>query len=163
MLILSTLAVVAQHLFTTASSSVAALPPGEPALFEENVACSSANSLHRAQRAEDAGRAKSESSVFDLQDGIVAAKLLAEAATCYRAAGQGARAEALGTEARTLREALLGEYKLIRLRLDRALAAGDSRVAEAQVSRLQQLLRHRQDSHLGLALRRLALRLARKN
>lgn len=164
MLVLGTIAFVAFGALSQATSSGTVLPPEEVELFSsEAMACTSANPGHRAELARDAAEAKSERSVFDLQDGVSAVSLYEEASACYRRAGDEARGTASLARASELREGLLTDYKRRRLRLERALAAGQEHVAAKEVRRLQELLRHQPNSATSLALRRLALRLARKN
>lgn len=150
--------------FLSGNESPAEVLPAETTeLFLESPACKSGNPLHRAQAAETTALAKSERSVFDSQDGVVAVSLFEEAAACYRLAGQDALANASAKRATALRESLLGDYKRVRLRLERAIEAGDNQVARQQVAHLQDLLRHQKDSETSHSLRRLALRLSRKN
>lgn len=139
------------------------LPAEQAEIFLPSPPCDNSNPLHRAQSAEMTAMAKSERSVFDSQDGVAAVSLYEEAAACYRLAGQDILADECAQRARVMRESLLGDYKRVRLRLERALEAGDNQVARQQVTRLQDLLRHQKDSATLHSLRRLALRLSRKN
>ena len=160
MLLLCALAFFSLQLVGDDSSSAANLPDKAPGLFENSYACPSKNPRYGAQEAEASALAKSERSVFDKQDGVSAVKLFAEAAACYRSAGERSKAQAADNHAAALRASLNQEYQLLRLRLSHATSSGDTSRAQSQVRGLLALLRHRPNDSYVLALRRLRLRLS---
>ena len=160
LLLLCTLAFFSLQLVGDDSSSAASLPDKAPGLFETSYACTSQDPRYGAQEAEASALAKSERSVFDKQDGVSAVSLFAEAAACYRSAGERSKARAADNQAATLRASLNQEYQLLRLRLSHAIESGDTSRAQSQLRGLLALLRHRPEHGYVLALRRLTLRLS---
>jgi hypothetical protein len=162
MLLVSALAFAGIQLLHGPESSAGVMPPDAPELFESKQECTSKNALHRAALAEEEAFARSERSVFEKQDGISAVQLFEEAEACYRQAKQKSDADALRTHGNQLRQALEEEYKLLRMRLSRALNEGDRELATLQLRRLLDLLRHRAGTDYVLALRRLELHLSKE-
>lgn len=163
MLLFATLAYVALQGFGSRDSDPGMGLAETPALFaEESRTCQGANPSHRAPIAEEQALAKSERSVFDLYDGVLAVELFFEAEDCYRKAGQSSAAEYVLETGVAFRDGMQEEYDLLRLRLSRDLEANNTASARAQVRRLSELLRHRADTDYGLALRRLSARLAKQ-
>ncbi|MBL4637227.1 MAG: hypothetical protein JKY56_25455 [Kofleriaceae bacterium] len=162
MALLFALVYLGSGLFGASETDVASISAAPPLLFDESVKCASGNSGHRAEQAEEAAFAKRQRSVFDLQDGIAAVELFSESEDCYRVAGRQEEAVAIQLEGTELRASLEAEYKLLRVRLQRALHSGNRAVASTQVNRLQELLHHRASHSYVLALRRLEIGLSRK-
>ncbi len=162
MALLLALAYLGNGFLGASQPDVESISTAPPLLFAESVKCASGNSGHRAEQAEEAAFAKRQRSVFDLQDGIAAVELFSESENCYRAAGRPTEAQAVQSEGSELRASLEAEYKLLRVRLQRALHSGNRSVASTQVNRLQELLRHRASHSYVLALRRLEIGLSRK-
>ncbi len=159
MLLIASLAYAAFGFAGAANSHGGVLPPA-PSLFGEDVvACESKSPAHRAAVLEEQAIAKSERSVFDLQDGVAAVGLYAQSHACYQKAGRNDAAEYVLVAGKSLRTSLEEEYALLRLRLARQVSANDTERALAQVRRLSQLLRHQSEGSYWLALRRLSSRL----
>jgi hypothetical protein len=139
------------------------LPGDIPVLFALEYKCTSSNSALRGRAAEQEALAKSERSVFEKQDGVSAVGLFAEAEACFRASGQTRDAEFVAARGQKLRSEFEIEYKLMRMRLARALSEGDKALASSQVNSLMALLHHRSESSYVLNLRRLQVQLSKKD
>ncbi len=162
MLLLSALAYLSLGLLEQPETLASALPSDAPELFEADHSCASRNPEHRARAAEDAAFAKSERSVFEKQDGVSAVELFAEAEACYRAAKDSTSAALAAERGMELRLELEEEFKLLRMRLSRALHAEDRELARVQLHQLLALLHHRKNHRFVLALRRLQLQLSKE-
>jgi hypothetical protein len=162
MLLLSALAYLGLGLLSPPETMAGKLPPDAPELFELAHACTSSNALHRARAAEDEAFAKSERAVFAKQDGVTAGQLFDEAEACYRQANDAAGAEFVAARGLALRTELQEEYKLLRMRLGRALRESTPGIARRQLRQLLALLKHRNQHSFVLSLKRLDLRLSRK-
>jgi hypothetical protein len=163
MLLVITLVYAALQGLTGADAPAAHGLTAAPPLFDDAlVVCRGENPGHRAVSLEEQAAAKSERSVFDLQDGIEAVALYSEAHACYRQSGLNAESEYVLASASALRSDLEEQYNLLRLRLSRDLAAAQHKSALSQVRRLSELLSHKAESNYGLALRRLSARLSKE-
>lgn len=162
MLLLCTLAYTALGFMGEPETMASKLPADAPELFEGEHSCTGENLAHRARIAEDAAVAKSERTVFEKQDGVSAVELFAQAEACYSAARLTEDANYVAARGSELREELSEEYKLLRLRLARALSEGDDDLASSQLRQLLALLQHRGDTSYVLSLRRLQLRLSKQ-
>jgi hypothetical protein len=104
---------------------------------------------------------KRERSRFVPRDGVAAVAMYRSATACFRSAGDEPSAGETEHDAKRLESAVLEDYQLARLRLERALIEGDSDVALEQVSLLKSMLEQRQGVYtamLGDLERRLVLR-----
>lgn len=163
MILIVTLGFGAMRFLPRSGSATHAELARAPALFDANVlGCTSANPAHRAELLEDEAHAKSERSVFDLQDGVAAVHLYAEAASCYRDSGKMTTSEEIASLGTSLRSSIEEEYELLRLRLSRNLAENNREGALTQVRRLSELLRHKANGPYALTLRRLSARLTQE-
>jgi hypothetical protein len=162
MLLLCTLAYAALGFLGQPETMASKLPADPPELFDGEHSCSGKNAAHRARIAEDAAVAKSERAVFDKQDGVSAVELFATAEACYGTVQMTSDAKYVATRGKELREELNEEYKLLRMRLARALSEGDHALASSQLKQLLALLQHRSETDFVLSLRRLELQLSRK-
>lgn len=163
MLLVVTLAFAVLRGLTFGASPTATGLTEAPALFEDGpLPCRGENPRHRASALEEQALAKSERSVFDLQDGIEAVALYLEAHRCYLESGQIAESEYVLFAGDALRATLEEQYDLLRLRLSRDLSANNQTSAQLQVRRLSELLRHKADTKYALALRRLSARLSKQ-
>lgn len=162
--LLITLLFGASQLATSDSAARAQLPQIQPELFSAPPEkCTSRNPLHRAIQAEEAGLAKSERYVFAPQDGITAVELLQEAEACYRAASMSSDVARVSDLNKGMRHALEQDFKLLQLRLSRALETDSPHLALAPIHTLLALMRHKPESDYALALHRLAVRLSTKD
>ncbi len=159
MLLIASLAYAAFGFAGSANVHGASLPTAPELFGEVVVSCDSNNPTHRAAVLEEQAIAKSERSVFDLQDGVVAVGLYAQSHACYEKAGRAAEAEYVLESGKSLRRDMEEEYALLRLRLNRQISASQPERALVQVRRLSQLLRHQSQGNYWLALRRLSSRL----
>ena len=162
MLLLCTLVYTALGFLEEPETMASKLPADAPELFEGEHSCSGKNLAHRARIAEDKAFAKSERTVFEKQDGVSAVELFAEAEACYTAAHLTEDAKYVAARGSELREELSEEYKLLRMRLARALSEEDDDLASSQLKQLLALLRHRSDTSYVLRLRRLELQLSKQ-
>lgn len=163
MLLVITLVYAALQGLTGADAPAAHGLTAAPPLFDDVlVVCRGENPGHRAVTLEEQAAAKSERSVFDLQDGIEAVALYSEAHACYRQSGLDSESEDVLASASALRSGLEEQYNLLRLRLSRDLAAAEHKSALSHVHRLSELLSHKANSNYGLALRRLSARLSKE-
>jgi hypothetical protein len=99
--------------------------------------------LALAEQKEEIAQAKRQRWKFYTQDGVEAVALFETAEVCYRAAGDLQRSSHMNLFSRGMRAGVLEEYQLYRVRLERALAKGDSKAALAQVRFLRGLLVNR--------------------
>ena len=159
MLLIATLAYAAFGFAGAANVHGATLPPAPSLFAEDAAACESDSPGHRAAALEEQAIAKSERSVFDLQDGVAAVGLYAQSHACYVKAGRAEEAEYVLESGKNLRRDMEEEYALLRLRLSRQISASETERALVQVRRLSQLLRHQSQGKYWLALRRLSSRL----
>ena len=163
MLLIVTLAFSAFQLVSNGGQASGSGLSEAPQLFADaEVTCRGENPGHRAITLEEQALAKSERSVFDLQDGIEAVALYREAQACFSKGGQTAEAAHVAEAGTALRASLAEQYDLLRLRLSRDLSSSNRASAKVQVRRLSELLRHKADSNYALSLRRLSARLAKQ-
>lgn len=99
--------------------------------------------LALAEQKEEIAQAKRQRWKFYTQDGVEAVALFETAEVCYRVAGDQQRSSHMNLFSRGMRAGVLEEYQLYRVRLERALARNDSKVALAQVRFLRGLLVNR--------------------
>ncbi len=86
---------------------------------------------------------KRERHPFYACDGVEAVTLYETAAACFRLAGDPVNADELSATARQLRAEVTDDFRVRRLRLERALAAQDEEVAAQEVVMLRGLLQDR--------------------
>jgi hypothetical protein len=82
---------------------------------------------------------KRERHPFYLAQGVEAVTAYETAATCYRAAGDGGAADDVTAAAKDLRAEIEADYRVRRLRLERALLVKDDEVAAKEVAALSDL------------------------
>jgi hypothetical protein len=124
-----------------------------PPLFDPAPDACPVRGVDRAQvRAEDrlqAADAKRERYPFEAQDGVDGVRLYGEAAACFRAGEDPARAEAAERTAAALALHIEEDYRAHRLRLERALELERYDDALFEVQSLRALLEHRDDPYTG--------------
>lgn len=160
-LVMALLAAIAFVVFGSAGGTSASADVASAAvvLFDEAGPCRAADPRHRADAAFEAAMAKRERYAFAPQDGIDAVHLFRESAACYARAGDARAAEEAEREAAATSGRVEDELRSRRIRLDRALGAGDVPAALGEAHALAELVRHRPESELAIELRRLQHRL----
>ncbi len=161
-IVICLLAVLGVGMLKPSVPSAQGAPVNPPELFGALPKCSSDNALHRARTAEESALAKSQRMVFDLKDGVDAADLFLESASCYETLGMSDESSRVSSEGMGLRQSLEEEYKLLRLRLTWAMQNAKLESAETQVRKLSALLYRHRDSSYAIGLRRLMVRLAKE-
>lgn len=134
----------------TGIDATPAAPP--PALFDEQITCSTTGGTarHHADRDAEAAIAKAERYPFAAQDGVQAVRLYRRAQACYRAIGAANEAQLMEREGDVMERRIDEDYRTHRLRLERALR--QSRLADALIETraLIELLQHREgDAYLA--------------
>jgi hypothetical protein len=114
-------------------------PTAVPDLFTESTTCPQtaapqANAVADGKLA--LANAKRERSPFHVQDGVAAVSLYKTAASCFRIAGRSAEAAAADHDAQALRARITEDFRVQRVRLERALTIEDWRGARKQVRAL---------------------------
>jgi hypothetical protein len=146
-----------------------AKPRGEPpALFDSlERACQAPDAERAGERAIEFARqaaAKAERMPFRAQDGVEAVGLFANAASCFRMAGNAERAQRELQQAQSLKDSLERELLNHRFRLERAIEQSRPSDGVVEVRLMINMLQHRQGEYLtGLnnLERRLALQVDR--
>jgi hypothetical protein len=127
-------------------------PPEPPAATPEPVACAAPDApRRRARETELRGRSKWERYPFAPEEGPRALALISEAAHCLELAGDAPAANALRHHSARLSTRIEGDYRELRIRLERALAARRHGQALRATRRLRALLNERRGpyaSHL---------------
>ncbi len=135
---------------TLAPPSRVSTPP--PALFDDlNRPCPQGEATLVASTAEESTRialSKAERMPFRTQDGIEAVTYYAQAAACFRAAGNADASTEAMRRANTLRGRLEEEYTAHRFRLERALEQTRYEDALYEVKMLTALVSHRRGAYL---------------
>lgn len=125
-------------------------PP--PPLFDETARpCSqSAPNLLTAAAEENTriANAKAERLPFSMQDGVDAVNYFAQAAACYRAAGDQPAANEAGLRGARLRNRLEDEYRAHQFRLERALEQARIEDALYETRMLRAMVAHRRGPYL---------------
>jgi hypothetical protein len=136
-----------------ATDSQVAMPIGVPELFapaEMNCPQSSkepglAFALDQRARAD----AKRERSPFAPEDGVAAVPFYERAAACFKIADRSGEEREAGEDAAVLRRKLTDDFRLNRLRLERALSIEDWDAARRQIRNLEAFLGRRGDTSVG--------------
>jgi hypothetical protein len=126
----------AMYLSKPRAESTMSQPSAVPDLFAESATCPQ-TAAPQAGAVADAkialANAKRERSPFHVQDGVAAVSLYRTAATCFRAAGRSADAAGADREAQALRTRMTEDFRVQRVRLERALSIEDWKTARKQV------------------------------
>ena len=148
-----------------------ALPDTAPALWVTAAPhkCAQPDPSLAAARANDlltSAENKRERSPFVPRDGVEAVSVYRDAAACFRTAGKPTEAGESEHDAARLESAMLQNYHLARLRLERALVSGDGDTALVQISTLKSMLGQRPGEYtasLNNLERRLVVRFGAKS
>jgi hypothetical protein len=111
-------------------------PTAVPDVFAETAACPQGGGPQAGAVAEQKftlASAKRERSPFHVQDGVSAVSLYRTAASCFAAAGRGAESANAEHEAQILRARMSEDFRVQRVRLERALSIEDWKTARRQV------------------------------
>lgn len=149
-------------LMPSSSPSVDVASVELPELFDAPPPCTGGDPAFRAEHLRDAAFAMAERRFFAPQDGIRAVSFYAEAARCFRDISADDRADRASAAAARLRQDIRDEVAQRRLRLDRALEAGDAVVVLQQASALRAVFAHRPESPFVQVLRRIEARASRE-
>jgi hypothetical protein len=134
--------VLAYFAFFAADASPSGPPATYPALWSDAparcpVGADQANAY--AEEKHLVADGKRERHPFYLAQGVEAVSAYETAATCYRAAGDGDAADGVTAAAKELRTEIEADYRVRRLRLERALLRKDDEVAAKEVAALSDL------------------------
>jgi hypothetical protein len=136
----------AVYVFThrTSEPPTLTIPSDAPALWADAPQrCSESSpgtALARAAELEVMANGKRERSPFFAREGIAAVPMYREAAACRRVAADDAAASVDDRDAASLAQRMQDEYKVARLRLERALASKNFDAANTQVKLLRDML-----------------------
>jgi hypothetical protein len=146
--------------FTNAAGRGQARTVAPPPLAVETAECPVSDRAQAGALALDkriVADGKRERHPFYPAEGVEAVGLYAQSAACFRVTGQTALADELGAVARQLLSEVTNDARVRRLRLTRALAAGDTEISAHEVVALRALYLDKQGPYLdwlnGVALK----------
>jgi len=126
----------AMYMSKPRAENAMAQPSVVPDLFGAPATCPQSSAPQAAAVAESKltlASAKRERSPFHVQDGVSAVSLYQTAASCFRAAAKNAEAADAEREGNALRARLIEDFRVQRVRLERALTIEDWKSAKRQV------------------------------
>jgi len=138
--LLCLLAVVALQVSDPVGKSPAAVPELWSKSETTCPAASAAQARALAAEKRIVADGKRERHPFYVLDGVEAVSLYELSATCFRKAGEDSLADEMVSTARQLRADVSHDYRVRRLRLERALATDDNEVAAREVIMLRTLV-----------------------
>jgi hypothetical protein len=139
---------------TQQESSSFEMPEAAPPLWAEKApVCPQSNpqsALARANELRVSANDKRERSPFVPREGVAAVPMYRQAAACFTLAGRPSDAHAADRDADRLANAMLEDYRLARLRLERALVAGELDAALIQIRLLNSMLETQSGEYVSL-------------